>query len=500
MGINKTVQRTGYFNELSPDDRNNYLGIKEKKFMHTEDNIYYSVFIKGDGLDSTMQKLQPLLDELCDLKEKAQELKQPMPFKYGLQVMPIAIRTYTLRLSEPDLYDIFFIPSDLPNIETNRIQIQLRAEGLWTRKNRATLKKAYIVAEALLAEYGLEIARTQENRIDFCYHTNIKPSVDKIFERDGDARYIKARLGNGRAEFNLIKTGKGTNLDFYYYTFGSPKSNNWSIKFYDKVKEVIEVGYKSFFFMMWYEGGLISLYDKWCYEYAFMHKNTRYLGKARLAFYKEYGTNPCRIKKYTEALDNINMTLEEYTQLANEFMPLNTPVINIEFQTMREFYRRSDEFINKLQTQTKDYPPKLKRLYQVLDNRDIFLQYLHGEGFAFVKGENEDGTPNYLSWWERLRNTKVGGIKADEKLLRDYAYNMDKNLVVKQGLQKVITFAVHEDRMDTDLYDDCRHWLEYLTDNQIYEMDKQFRQYKVKQERRIKNRKKRREAAKHGNA
>jgi len=471
MGIPIHARRSGFCAELSPQSRHIFFNLKEKKFMHTEDNIYYSVFIKLDGYDDTQEQIAPLLERLTMMKEEAQRIKQPIPYLYGLQVMPSGVYGYPLRLNNPDLYDICFSTGNLPNKSTNRIHTQLRAEGLWTRENRETLTESYNKTVEILSDYGLSVSKVQENRIDYCYHTNIKTSVDKIFERDGDARFIETSLTGGRGEYEKIKTPEGTKLNFFYYSWGSPGSNSWLVKFYDKVKEVIEVGYKSFFFKLWHEGGLISHYDKYCYEYAYLHQNVDYIAKARLKFYIENGADTERIRLYQEALANPNKTLKEYKKMADEFMPSTTPVMNVEYQTMRDFYRRSDKFIKTLKTLEREGPPILNRMYQVLDNREIWLDYLHGDGFSFQKGKTDDGKPIYLPWWERLRNTKVGGIKADEKLLRDYANNMDREVVARQGAKRISSFALMNGLTQTGELEDFLYYAAFLTDNQLHKID-----------------------------
>jgi hypothetical protein len=194
--------------------------------------------------------------------------------------------------------------------------------------------------------------------------------------------------------------------------------------------------------------------------------------KAKLAFYIEFGTDSARREKYKKALKNPNKSLADYKELAAEFMPETNPVINIEFQTMREFYKYSDNFINDcLKSIKRDCHPQLERLYKIIDNRYVFLEWLHGTGLYFADGKNEDGTPIYLDWWERIRNVKMGGIKADEKLLRDYAHKMDKKIVMRQTIGKIASVSVYENRVKTEFVDDYTNLIYTLTDNQARKAD-----------------------------
>ena len=492
MSIPKRSKSSQIFNELPAGEQKHIFNFTENKFMPEIDNLYFSVFIKNDNFAETQEKLMPLLDSMVKLKEQAKQTRQPVPFNHNLLLMPDGVRTYTIRLSEPDLYDIYFIPSiNLPNDNTNRIHVQLRALGLHTRTKEAMLEESLSRVESILADYGVTIDRVQENRIDYCYHTNIKSSVHKIFEKSGDRRFLKTRLHKGGDDFHIIEDENGyTDFDRHYYIFGKGKANNFVVKMYDKVREVLENGYKSFFFKLWHDNGLISYYDKWCFEYALHYKSVKHLGKARVAFYAAHGKNPVFIEECKKALANKNKTLKDFEVLAKRLTPSTTPVINIEWQTMREFYSHSDKHIERLPTMERNCNPLLKRLYQILDNRELFLNYLHGTGFSFYNGKNEKGEPLYLDWWKRLKNTKIGGIKADEKLLREYSHRLDKSVVARNVIKSHASLACYEDRLVTNLQEDIKYDAEHITDNILHDIDKQYTADKERSNRQIKNRKK----------
>ena len=492
MSIPIKCTRSLFYAELTPQKQAEYFSLTEKKFLHDIDNFYYSVFITGDNIDiETTAKLQPLLDNLLEVKERVKELKHPEIFTHDLLLMPTGIKGFDIHLSEPDLYDIFITSSPkLRNINTNRIQVQLRSEGIHTRAISSMLSDSLDKIKLILADYGLTIAKVQENRIDYCYHTNIRSSVHDIFETSGDVKFLKTQLTKGDDVFTVETGEDGTFLSRNYYLFGRRKSNNYLVRLYDKVREVIENGYKGFFFKLWYDQGLISYYDKWCFEYAIHFKSLKHLALARIAFYVAHGKNPVLVTEYKNALADKNKSLADYHKLAKGFMPSNTNVINIEFQTMRGFYIRSDNHINTLPTQERDCDPMLKRFYQILDNRELFLNYLHGDGFSFKNGLKEDGTPNYLSWWERLRNTKVGGFKADENLIREYSYMLNKSVVSRRLMNNHASLACYEDELDTDIYQDVQNSIEHITDNIIHNLFEQYGVDKQRKNRQIKNRKK----------
>jgi hypothetical protein len=510
MAVHITTQGKGFFKELPTEKQEEYLGLKLKKFLPTIDNIYLSVFIEGDKKGEILPKLVPLIDRLLELKQQAKDGNKPVPYGYELFVTCKGLPMYDINLSDPDIYDIFVRSGKLMNEDMNRIHVQFRAFGLWTRGADEVLNNAVVKLKSIVEDYGLTISRIQENRIDFCYHTNILSDIDKVFDKKGDVRFLETPLEGGLGYFKKGKDENGfTVLGYNYYLFGSTASANWLVRLYDKVREVIEVGYKGFFFELWHDNGMISYYDKWCMEYAVPYKNFDYLHKARLAFYVEHGTDKSRIREYSAKLADSNATIADIKHIADQFMPAVTAVVNIEFQTMREFYRRSDNLINSMLKTLKqphfDFNPLLERIYKIIDNREIFLNYLHGDGFSFRDGEK------YLPWWERLRNTKVGGIKANEKLLRDYAYALDEKTVMRQSYRKSASFAAYNNLEDTTALEDIAYLVTRFSDNDIHEMDvcfadrntgeiledlnnsllKDYRMEKAKISRNVKNRKKR---------
>jgi hypothetical protein len=471
MFIPHKTKISGFYKETASENKELFFGITQKKILPTIDNIYYSVFIENDGQERTVAQLLPLLEELLAKKAIVQETREPQPFTNGLVVTLKSVkRQYNICLSEMDIYDIFMNGSErLPNKDTNRIHTQLRAFGLWTRGIEDVLEESFLKIEALLADYGLKISHVQENRIDYCYHTNIKSDVNKIFNERNE-QYFETTLEGGFDHFKTTKHKGKTMLHRNYFMFGK-KDGNWLARFYDKVKEVIESGYKSFFFKMWHDNGLISFYDRYCMEYALPYKNMDYIEKAKLAFYVEFGGNAERRKEYEKDLNNPSKSLDYYRKKASEFMPETNPVINIEFQTMREFYKYSDDFINNLKHSERDCHPKLNRIYKILDNRGFFLKWLNSEGLYFADGKDENGNPSYLDWWDRIRKVKVGGIKADEKLLREYEHKIDKKVVARQTIGKIASISVYENRLNTDFLDDYTNLIHTLTDNEAHKMD-----------------------------
>jgi hypothetical protein len=208
-------------------------------------------------------------------------------------------------------------------------------------------------------------------------------------------------------------------------------------------------------------------------EYAFLSNNVDYLYKASLAFYVDHGTDPNRQTRYAELLADPTSRMVDFKQESMKFMPKVTTILNIEYETKRKFYYYSDDFINncfKLTEKRNNIPTPLERLYKILDYRDLFLAYLTSTTLAFYKGKDKNGEPNYLAWWERLRNTKHDGEHVDGKLLRDYSYAMDKRLVQKRAINAIASSAVYEDNIETSFVSDLSDLLADVSDNKAHKM------------------------------
>ena len=512
MAITVSIQRTAFYQELTKEKQEEYLSLTRSKFLPTVDNLYFSVFILNDDKSITADSpMASLLKELEMKKDEALKKHEPVPFSNGLLMAVKSYSFYRFCLSEPDLYDIF-ICNSLPNDDTPRIVIQLRALGLWTRGIEDIMMEAYKKVAALLDGYGLLIEKCRESRIDYCYHTNAISSPNMIFkEKNGFVKHLHTNLQHSTNHADLEHVEMGTIFHKDYTCFGKKESNNVRARIYDKVKEVIEMGYKDFFFKIWHDNGLISYYDKWCMEYAFPYRNVDYLAKASLAFYVEHLLDGEFYEEYEKALKSKNTTMAEFKRLAGEWMPSITSVINIEYETKRKFYYYSDKYIEKFKHESRNIPRQLNRIYKILDNRSVFLDYLTSKTLSFHKGKDDQGEIRYQSWWKRLRNTKLGGLESDEQLLRDYAYEMDKRYVPRRTINNVASSAVYDDRVDTGFIEDISDLLSDVSDNSLHKngrllfvdedgeiadelygsLLRDYRVIKAKKETQLRNRKKR---------
>ncbi len=498
------IKRTDFYNELSKEKQREYFETVNCKYLPNVDNIYYTVSIKGD--ESFNKNLKPLFEKLNELKQEVRQTHEMKLYKWDLYVNVISYSIYKYCLTCTDMYDIF-IADYLPNDDTPRIAVQVRSYGLWVEGWEAMLLKSYEQLEFLLFELGCEIREVRENRIDYCYHTNAIKTPEKLFRDRHISDTMKTALTRHHSTGRL--SGGRDKLKKDYFALGERKSNYVFVRFYNKALEVVEKGYKGYFLDIWHKAGIISFYDKYCLEYAYKEKNFERVHRARLKFYVDYGISPNVRREFELILADVNATAKSIKELADAYMPEVTTVFNIELETKRKFYYLSDDVIEALgYVKRSEASEGLKRLFKVLDNRGLFLDFLTDNTIKFVK---KDG--DYCDWWERLRRVKIDGIKPDGKLLRDYSNNLDFDLMRRRFISAVAGNAVYMDNLKTGFKDDLTDLLSLMNDNDKYnvaisyfdadgelkddfesEMMKDYKSKKDSREKRIRNRKKKADA------
>ena len=463
MAINVDVKRTKFYQELTEEKRHEFFNLTKKKVLPCIDNVYYTCFLKNDRDDNP--DIQSLLTALEESKRIVQVNHDSIDFFRGLQLMPYGFNIYKFCLSNPELYDIFLIDY-LPNADTPRVLVQIRAYGLWIHGVATMIKESFGMVEKIFSDFPevvpSEVIACRENRIDYCFHTNViknpykefaeerlEHTLHTIFETYGIVGHLEK---SRNTDYKLIKD---------YISFGKRSANNVFVRIYNKGLEVVQLAYKSFFFEVWQQQGLINQYDKYCYEYAYEKKDFDFIHKARLMFYMAYGSNLTTKKKIGSQLEK-DLSPLEYKKLADGLMPEVTTVLNIEFETKRRFYYYSDQFIDTHLTTKTPCPYQLSRIFKIIDNRNLFLDYLTSKTLAFRKSEEE-----YCDWWQRIRTVKLDTVKNNDKLVRDYQKNLDRNIVLKRAVNAVSTSAIYSGLKDFDLAADVADLMSNVNDNTI---------------------------------
>lgn len=479
--IRGNVKHTLIYNEFNSQSKVEWFDYSKNKFIHHLDNVYYSVFLKDD---TNKKELIPnnILLLLNDLEERKEKLllsnDENCVYKDDILLTRHVTKFYNYNLSLKNMFDIF-IATSIPNSNTPRIHIQCRAIGLWTLGENELIKKSFDYLIKILGS-EIEISYVQENRIDYAYHTNYIQSMreyfnDSCLEINCDTTFEIGSDVFRKQKHKIVKD---------YLSFGNRKSNNLFWRTYNKSKEVVELNYKSFFIDYWYQSHLISAYDKYLYEKAFKKKSYNEIEFAKLYFYLDYGKNEKIKDEIRILLKNVNTTVVNVRKFIEFYnlCPPATLIINVEWQTMRKFYRTSDKMIAALPKSTicNNY---LNRLFQILDNRKIFLEFLSRKNIAFKKDDYECIEENlknvkltqseydkkiYLDWWYRLRSCKLQSC-VDLGLVREYSRKLDIEKIAKRCKGNIATLNLYLGNTETvSINDDLSSFMNYINDNSTY--------------------------------
>lgn len=281
------------------------------------------------------------------------------------------------------------------------------------------------------------------------------------------------------------KTDSNYKYEIDYLCLGK-RSDKIFIRIYNKTKEVIEQGYKSFFFYIWFFNGLISRYDLYIYEECYKNKSWKYVDIARLNFYLEYGYDDSFKDEIKDLIDCDVPDYDTIKKLADLLTPNINYIYNVEFQTMRKHmknYILYDIFGN-----SKKYDNSIVRIYDLLDSQKMIIDYLTFSVFRLVDYDplihKNKSRCEMVSFWKQLRNVKLidCNIKSGKlKLVRDYSSNLDKNVVKKRVINSISMFSLYNDYLnDNVLIDDVFDFMNSLNDNDIH------RAYKYKRSKSIK--------------
>ncbi|MEK5217807.1 hypothetical protein [Psychrobacillus sp. FSL H8-0487] len=489
-----TAKKSKIFQELSKDDRNNYFSYSQKKFLHNIDSLYFVVKVKNDwNKDEGVKRLKSVLDFYRNRATKSfdpvvlfQDLGAYEHLGTEFVMHGIGSAPYIYDVSKVDKYLMFFMGHQLNN-DTPEIWVQLRSQNLWLTGEHESVKEAINDIKSLLSEFDIEIDNIKENRIDYAYHTNYVQDPTNYFKSENMNRMQKSRFERGSLEFGF----KGDfEVETDYITLGRKKSNNIFFRTYNKSKEVIEQQYKQFFIKLWYLENMISYFDLYCMEKAFMkpsRTNYKFLDVARLHFYLEYGLDPDIKNKINKLISKDSIDYDKVVKLADELVPKVTIIMNIEIETKRKFYYSMDSSVDKLlKIKSKDFPKFADKLIVKLDNKQVFHDHLvcnndEQKGvirFLDYKAKNKDG----LSWttkdkfptsdlWKRLQSVKVNK-KFDEekiKLSREYQKTLSTELLKSKLINTMSTYSlyIHGDDVQNDILHDSLDFMSTLNETDM---------------------------------
>lgn len=483
----RLIKDTYVYNEFDEVENTYWFDFKQKKFLHNIDTFYYAVKFKQDfTADSKDMKVK-------DFRRKFEALSREWDnqnafnssVSFFVPGMPDALNYtpfsyaffYNVKLECPELFDIFFapkVPHSADNGESNTCEcvVQIRSYMLWMYGVKLAYERSYEYVKAIADYFGLDIEFTQENRVDFCWHSNYLKCPEKFFSPEN---FYKMRVD--RFKDAVLHTSKKGSEDFEidYLAMGK-RSQKIFIRIYLKSKEVVEKGYKPWFFKVWLFNGLINRYDMYCYEYAFLKHSWKSLDLGRLQFYAEYGRQKHYVEKCRRILSQEEtISPDSLRALADRLTPAVNLVMNVEYQVMRK-HTKSYELIPFF-----DNSDKLtgKRIYDFLDNRKLICDYLTSKVFRLVephepgKNDSNKSRRDLCAFWKALRSCKLTDTfipEDDRSLVRTYTRKLNSEVVKSRAVKAAITYGIYTRGINSDdPLTDCIEALCMLNDNDMHD-------------------------------
>lgn len=483
----RLIKDTYVYNEFDEVENTYWFDFKQKKFLHNIDTFYYAVKFKQDfTADSKDMKVKDFRRKFEALSLEWDNQNAFNSFvSFFVPGMPDALNYtpfsyaffYNVKLECPELFDIFFapkVPHSADNGESNTCEcvVQIRSYMLWMYGVKLAYERSYEYVKAIADYFGLDIEFTQENRVDFCWHSNYLKCPEKFFSPEN---FYKMRVD--RFKDAVLHTSKKGSEDFEidYLAMGK-RSQKIFIRIYLKSKEVVEKGYKPWFFKVWLFNGLINRYDMYCYEYAFLKHSWKSLDLGRLQFYAEYGRQKHYVEKCRRILSQEEtISPDSLRALADRLTPAVNLVMNVEYQVMRK-HTKSYELIPFF-----DNSDKLtgKRIYDFLDNRKLICDYLTSKVFRLVephepgKNDSNKSRRDLCAFWKALRSCKLTDTfipEDDRSLVRTYTRKLNSEVVKSRAVKAAITYGIYTRGINSDdPLTDCIEALCMLNDNDMHD-------------------------------
>lgn len=478
--------------ELTKDDINFWFDFKQKKFLHNIDTFYYSVKFANNFTADTTDKCVIYFRSVFENMYKAvsksfsDDIQFFIPTLGNMNLLPITFsHFYTICLEKPEEFNIFIAPSvpkgSADQSVTSEIIVQIRSSMLWMYGVRESFERSFAYVKALAEMYNLDISHVLENRCDYCWHTNYLTNPEKFFSIEN---FYKMRVDRYKgAHFNTEKVGSEDYL-IDYVALGK-RGQKCFVRIYLKSKEVIEMGYKPFFFKVWLFNGLINRYDLYCYEEAFKRQSWGYLTIARLKWYAEFGVNEFYRDLCADAVrknDNQLKITDNLLTLADLLTPKINLIINVEFQTMR----KSTKTYCLIPLHDNSAHGVSSRIYDYLDNHNLITEYLTRSTLRLVEpnGDSNKSRRKDCGFWENLRTTKYIDaplVPEDVKLIRDYSRKLNAEIVKRAFINKSVTLGYYMKGMNEDSpAKDIMDAVLQLNDNDIKKATR-YKQKKSKQ-------------------
>lgn len=434
-----------------------YFGFKDKKVLPNIDTLYVT-------FDLHLGDYTKLYDWLEVLKANDNEEIELNEFNCFFRPF-YGMNRYRFCFEYREKFNIYFCKKKEGD-NFPLIYVQIRSFFLWTVGEHMALLEVLDCINDLVKKYNLSVAACTENRIDFAYHCNYIRDLDKFaYSLKNHSVSHFRRWGQEGPLGDVVETD--------YITLGRKKSNNLFIRIYNKSKEVIERGYKGFFFELWRQNEMISLFDLYVHEHCIEYRSYFKIDYFRLMFYKEHGSNDYYLNKVSEMLSNITKyDNKDIIALADKLVPRITQIVNIEYETKRKFYYSLDNAKGLLKS-VVPAPAPLENIFKLLDNKHLIHNLLTDDVFRLVKFDPNISRKRDMPVapvWKIIQNTKVIDRELndeDRKLIRSYQRELDIRYVKRTIISGIssLSLYINADDNDKDVVEDTLQFLNFISEN-----------------------------------
>lgn len=466
------------FDEMNTENATYWFDFKKTKFLHNIDTFYYSVKFYNDFTsDSNDAQVKRFREFFVRKREQLMNDKKidflTLHFDdLSLNLRPFSFAgMYNICLECPEWFDLFIAPVVPTNLDagesvTCEIVVQIRSYMLWLYGVHASFERSYEYVRKIADYFGLSIYYCQENRIDYCWHSNYLSNPERFFALDN---FYKMRVDRFHDALTHTEKSGSEGYEIDYVALGK-RSDKVFIRIYLKSKEVVEQGYKGWFFYIWFFNGLINRYDLYVYEECYKRKSWKYLNMARASYYLEYGSNQ-RIKDSCRQLLSGDLTMEEDSlqHFVDSITPKVNLIMNVEYQTMR---RHSKSYC-LLPLRDNSIRTTSKRIYDYLDNRKLITDYLTRDVFRLAEPEGDvnKSRREMCGFWKALRSCKMVDVHIPPKqlrLVREYSRKLNADLVKTRAVNSIVTYGFYQKGINNDdIMKDVVDALCRLNDNDI---------------------------------
>lgn len=476
--IRTADKRNLIYKELDEENRKYWFDISEEKVLHNIDSLYFNIYVQEPVLDKSFVAL---LDSLKDMAE----LEPYYVSEWDVQVHKYAIKGFDFALEKADNFHIFFKRSRKGS-SFPVCRVQLSSALLWEVGEYEAIKKGYEYALRIMDGYYTPMD-IKETRIDYAYHTNYLRNIGKFVNAEN---INKVQVSRFKKAFIVADLSVDDEMALETVCLGSRSSKSVYVRIYDKTREVIENGYKAFFYPIWLENKLISKYDLYCYEIAYKKRSMKWLTMARLEFYLEHGSD-------ANLKSRCNNILSEYEKLervdlerfANSITPKPTMIVNIEFETGVNFYDSLKDEILLLPLHTKIDNFAFSRVFRLLDHKASILSLLNSNVFRIVdindtvhkRKREKDLHP----LWKKIQELKIESKSKEVALIRKYNRSLNAEALRGRIVNAISTLSFYEnDDNDYNLFDDTCDFMSSISENEV----KKALYYKRKKANQLRNR------------